>query len=137
MAAFTKSNAYAYDRDRGKHDWSTHVFKYALVNAAASATPAVLADLTQISTGNGWSGPRTLSVTLSQVGGGTKIVIADDTWSASGGSVGPFRTAYIYNDSVAGKPIVGGYDYGSSQTLADGEPFLFDFDGSLGFATGT
>lgn len=139
MAAFNKVNAYSFDKVTGKHVWNSHVYKAMLTNVAPTVASAIKADITDIGTGNGYSaGGMTLdSITLSQSGLTTKCVIADEVLTASGGTIGPFRYVVIYNDSQTSpaKPIVGWYDYGSAQTLADGEPFTIDFDGTLGFWT--
>ena len=42
--------------------------------------------------------------------------------TASGGSVGPFRYIYVYDDTPTSPadPIVGVYDLGSAVTIGDG-----------------
>ena len=42
------------------------------------------------------------------------------TWTASGGDVGPIAGVIIYNDTIAGDPIVGYINFGGSYTVADG-----------------
>jgi len=69
----------------------------------------------------------------SQTGGTYKLTLTDLTLSASGGDVGPFRYVYIYDDTVADKPLVCYLDYGDELTLADGESFVIDFDDTEGF----
>jgi hypothetical protein len=59
-------------------------------------------------------------------------VLADLTLTANGGSVGPFRYVYIYNDDHASDGLICYLDYGSELTLADGEDLLIDFDGTEG-----
>jgi hypothetical protein len=58
-------------------------------------------------------------------------------FTASGGSVGPFRYVVIYNDSATSPvdALVCFFDYGSAVTLADTETFTFDFDGTNGLFT--
>jgi hypothetical protein len=57
----------------------------------------------------------------------------DVVFTASGGSIGPFRYVIIYNDTPTSPadPLVCYYDYGSSITLLDGETFTVDFGASL------
>lgn len=48
------------------------------------------------------------------------------------GAVATFRHVLIYNDTASNDELVGWYDYGSDVTLANGETFTIDFDGSNG-----
>lgn len=139
MATYNKFQDYAEQVNKGVHNWSAHTFKAALSNTAPVATNTVLADITQISSGNGYTagagGGLTLdSVTLTESAGTAKLTIADEVFTASGGSVGPFRYVVIYNDSAASPAdaLVCWYDYGSSITLADTETFTIDFDATNG-----
>ena len=93
----------------------------------------ILGNVTQISYSNLSS--RNLTTSSSgQSGGVYKLVIADLTLTASGGSVAAFRYVYIYNDTVTSPadPLIGYYDYGSSLTLNDGDTFTIDFSPSNG-----
>jgi hypothetical protein len=137
VAAYVKHQDYVEQLNKAKHDWSTHTFKAMLTNAAPTATHSTVADLTEIAAGNGYSagGPALDTVTLTESAGTAKVTIADEVITASGGTIGPFRGVEIYNDSQTSPadPLVGGYDYGSSITLADGETFTIDFDATNGF----
>lgn len=140
MAVYNKFQDYAEQLNRGVHNWGAHTFKAAFTNTAPVATNTVLADITQIATGGGYTGGAgggvTLdSVTLSETGGTAKVTIADEVFTASGASVGPFRYVVIYNDTATAPAdaLVAWYDYGSSITLADGESFTIDFDATNGF----
>ena len=110
---------------KGVHDFTTHTFKLALTNSAPNAaTHDELADITQISATGGYtSGGYTLtSVGYTESSGtATLTTTSPFTITASGGSVGPFRYAVIYNDTSTGDKLIGYYDYGSALTLADGE----------------
>ena len=105
-------------------------FTIALTNVApTAATDAVIADITQISYANLSS--RVLTTTSSAVTTGTlNLILADLTLTASGGSVEAWRYVVIYDETVAGDPLVAFADRGSSVTLADGESVLLDFVGS-------
>lgn len=136
MANFVKVPSFAKAVLRGAHNFETHAFKAALTNVAPASTAAVLADITQIIGGAYPAGGYVLDgVTLSDAAGVAKVAIADDVITASGGTVGALRYAVVYNDTAAGKLLVGYVDYGSSITLADGETLTLDFDPDTGVLT--
>lgn len=141
MAAFNKFQSYVEELAKGTHQWHAHTFKERLLNSAPdAAADAVVADLpAEIASGNGYpAGGMTLdSVSLTRSGGTAKLTIADEVLTASGGTIGPFRYAVIYNDTPTSPadPLVGWYDYGSSITLNDTESFTTDFDGTNGVWT--
>lgn len=117
---------------------ATCSFKVMLTNSAPSASNTVKGDITEISAGNGYSaGGASCSFTSwSQSSGVAKLILADPpTWTASGGSIGPFRYAVLYDDFAATKPLIAYWDYGSSQTLAVGETFTVDLDQTNGVFT--
>jgi len=118
----------------GVHNFRSHTFKVVLTNTAPAATSKVLADIAQVSGGAYTAGGYVLDgVTLSRSGAVSKVAIADELISASGGAIGPFRYAVILNDTAAGKPLVGYTDRGDSITLQDKETVLLDFDpGNVG-----
>ena len=63
------------------------------------------------------------------------MTIADEVFTASGGSMATFRYVVIYNDSQTSPAdaLVAWYDYGSGLTLADTETFTIDFHATNGF----
>jgi hypothetical protein len=133
MATFNKFNDFAEQIGKAIHDFSTHTIKVMLTNTAPTSTNAVKADLTEISAGNGYTaGGTAASATWSETSGTAKLVLADTTFTASGGSIGPFRYAVIYNDTSASDNLIGYYDYGSSISLASGESLTVDFDATNG-----
>ena len=139
MASYNKFQDYAEQLNKAVHNWSTHTFKAVLTNTAPVATNTQLSDITQISTGNGYTagaggGLLLDSVTLVETSGIAKLTIADEVFTAAGGSVGPFRYVVIYNDTATAPAdaLVCWFDYGSSITLADTETFTIDFDGTNG-----
>lgn len=137
MAAYQKFNSFPGQLLRGVHNFASHTFKAVLTNTVPAATNAVLADLTQITASGGYpSGGVVLdSVTITENAGTAKVSIADEVITASGGSIGPFRYASVYNSTATNGPLLAFYDYGSSITLADGESFTLDFDGTNGVFT--
>lgn len=140
MASFNKFNSFVEHLAEKVHDLGADTLKVLLTNSAPSASNTVKADLTEISGGNGYTagGNAATVSSSSQTSGTYKLVLADPaTWTASGGSIGPFRYAVLYNDtpSSPADPLIGWWDYGSSVTLAAGETFTVDFDGTSGVLT--
>ena len=137
MATFSKFNAFVENLAEGVHNFESHAFKVMLVNTAPVAANSVKADLTEISAGNGYTagGNSAALTSSSQTSGTYKLVLADPaTWTASAGSIGPFRYAVLYNDTPTSPadPLIGYWDYGSSVTLSAGETFTVDFDATNG-----
>lgn len=123
---------------KGVHNLASNSFKAALTNSAPSASAHVqLSDITQLSTGGGYTGGAgggiALTTGYTETGGTGTMTASDVTFTASGGSVGPFRYAVIYNDTASSPAdaLVGYLDYGTSITLADGESLTLDFGASL------
>lgn len=138
MATFTKFNNFTYALASKLHNLGADTLYAQLLNTAPVVTNSVETDLpADLSTANGYTaGGVSLGVgTLSTSGGVAKLTIADKTITASGGPIGPFRYVAILNNSATSKDLIGFLDYGSSITLADGEPLLIDFDGSAGAIT--
>jgi len=139
MASFNKFNSFVEALAEKKHDLGADTLKVLLTNTAPVATNSVKADITaEVSAGNGYTaGGNTASVTSSaQTSGTYKLVLGDPaTWTATGGSIGPFRYAVLYNDTATNDELIGWWDYGSAVTLADGESFAVDFDPTTGVLT--
>jgi hypothetical protein len=138
MAAFNKFNSFVEALAEKKHDLGADTLKVLLTNTAPVASNSVKADLTEINAGNGYTaGGNTAAVSSSaQTSGTYKLVLGDPTtWTASGGSIGPFRYAVLYNDTASSDELIGWWDYGSSITLASGESFAVDFDATTGVLT--
>lgn len=143
MATFVKCNDWVEYRNEAAN-CGTDQFVVALTNtapASESSNPVsdgngVIANLTQVAYTN-CSTRNITTASAAQTSGTYKVTLTDLTLTASGGSVGPFRYVYIYDDTVAADPVAGYYDYGSAITLADGESLLIDFDGSAGWLTDT
>jgi hypothetical protein len=137
MASYVKYQQFLEDFGNKVHDLvgTNDTLKVALTNTAPNvATHAVLADITEISAGNGYSaGGADTQNDGSESGGTLTVTGVDVTFTASGGSIGPFRYAVLYNDtpSSPADPLIAYWDYGSSITLATGESLLVDFGASL------
>ncbi len=127
MATYNKFQAWAETMVEGANLGSDQ-FVIALTNSAPVATNSVLADITQISYTNLSS--RNVTTTSSSQTGGTETLVLQDLVMTASGSVGPFRYVVLFDDTLAGDPLVGWWDYGSSITMANGETFTVDFTGA-------
>jgi hypothetical protein len=135
MASFQKFNQFAEDVYEKVHNMGADQFTIALTNTAPVAANSVIADITEISYTNLSSRNVTTSSSV-QTSGIYKLILADLVLTATG-AVGPFRYAVLFNNTPTSPldPLVGFYDYGSSISLANGETFTVDFDGSGGAIT--
>lgn len=131
MATFVKVNSFVEAVAEKVHNLGSDTLTIALTNTSHTSTWTQLSDLTQVSYTN--CSARAITTTSSaQTTGTYKLVLADLVLTASGGTVGPFRYVYIYNDTATNDELIAYWDYGSSITLADGETFTIDFDASNG-----
>jgi hypothetical protein len=106
----------------------------AAANAPSASADLVLSDITEIS--YTYCSSRTVSITSSaQTSGTYKLVLADLTLTASGGSVGPFRYVVLYDNTATSDDLIGWVDYGADITLADTEYIDLNFDGAAGVLT--
>lgn len=135
-SSFNKYNCFVENLAEKVHNLASDTLKVALTNTAPNAaTHALLGDITEISGGNGYTagGNQTVQSSSAQSGGVYTLASADPaTWTASGGSIGPFRYAVLYNATPSSplKPLIGYWDYGSSITLNEGETFTVDLGAS-------
>jgi len=116
-----------------KHNFATDTLKFMLSNTAPTvATDNAISDIVEITAHNGYSagGPTTPQVSSTQSSGTYKLIVTDEVITASGGTIGPFR--YIVLENSTASLVVQYYDYASSITMADGETFTIDTDGSAG-----
>ena len=142
MATFQKANDWV-ENDSEVADLDGDQFVVALSNTAPASetnnpltdTKGVLANVTQISYTN-LSTRNLTRIASVQTGGTYKLDFNDLVLTASGGSVGPFRYIYIYDDTPTSPadPIVGCYDLGSATTITDGSSRTLVFD-PAGFMT--
>lgn len=132
-SAYNKFNDYSEQKNKGVHQWGTHTFKLAFTNTAPVATQTGwnTTDHPAPAAASGYTaGGYTVTTAISETGGTTTVTGTQVVVTASGGSIGPFRYAVLYNDSAASpaKAAVCWFDYGSSITLADGESLTFKFN---------
>ena len=137
MATFNKFNSFVEAVAEKVHNLGSDTLKVVLTNSAPSATNTVLANITQIANGNGYTtGGSTAAQSSSAQSSGTYKLVLDPVVFTATGSLGPFRYAVLYNDTATNDELIGWHDYGSSVTLANaGETFTVDYDGSAGVLT--
>lgn len=135
MATYNKFQQFAEDLGSKVHDLRAagDTLKVYLTNATPDAAlDAVKADLAGITEENGYAAAD-IQNDWTETGGTASLTAVDVTFTASGGSFGPFRYAVVFNDTPTSPadPLVCWHDYGSSITVADGENFKVDFGASL------
>lgn len=137
MASFNKFDSFVEAVAEKVHNLGSDVLKVLLTNTAPVATNTQKSNLTEISAGNGYTagGTQASQSSSAQTSGLYKLVLADVVFTASGGSIGPFRYAVLYNDTATNDELIGWWDYGSSITLLNGETFTVDYDPTNGVLT--
>jgi hypothetical protein len=141
MAWFNKFNCFCLDVANALHDMKTgtaQVYKVYLTNTAPVATNTVYNTPADLSTANGYTaGGTTIGTTTgAQASGVFKFTAGiQPAWTASGGSIGPYQYAVLYNFTSATKPLIGWWDYGTAITLTNGNTFTVTTDLSNGILT--
>lgn len=136
MASAVKYQQFVEDLGNKVHDLvgTNDTLKVMLSNAAPNvATHQVRADVTELTTGGGYtSGGIDTQNDGSESGGTLTVTGVDVVFTASGGTIGPFQYAILYNDtpSSPADPLIQYWNYGSAITLQDGETFTVDFSGN-------
>lgn len=139
MASYNKFNQFVEDLVQKVHDLfgtggSADSCKVMLVNSPAPvATNSVKADLTEIGAGNGYSAGGSAATNNGTRSSGTVTVQGTMVvFTASGGTIGPFRYVVLYNDTPTSPadPLIAWWDYASNLTLNDGETFSVKFNNS-------
>ncbi len=133
MSVFQKFNDFVEQLGKGVHQLHAagHTLKVYLSNELPLDTDTVKADISEITPASGYSaGGEDVQNDYSETGGVATLTCQDITWTA-GATIGPFRYAILYNDSVAGDPLIGFWDYGSAITLLTGQEFKIDFGAAV------
>ena len=130
MATFNKFNQFVADIANKVHNLGSDTLKVGLTNTAPVASNTLYSNITEIGAGNGYTaGGNAATVTSSaQTSGTYKLIAANVTFTATSGSIGPFRYAVLYNSTPANQNLIGWYDYGTSLTITAGNSFQVQFD---------
>jgi hypothetical protein len=138
MASFNKFQNFVEDLCEKVHNLTSDQLEIYLSNATPSASlDAVKADLAEITTGSGYTGPQDTQNTGAEATGTYTLTGTAITITASGGSVGPFQYIVLQNTTPTSPldPLIGWWDYGSALTLNDGDSFTWKPNNSA--STGT
>src|ERR1700753_2047473 len=109
MASFNKFNCFVQDVAHALHDMLTgtaQVYKIYLTNTTPVATNTVYNTPADLSTAHGYTagGNSIGTITRAQPSGTFKLIGGTDpAWTASGGSIGPFQYAVLYNSTSSTK----------------------------------
>jgi hypothetical protein len=129
MAAFQKFNCFVANLADALHNMNTgtsQVYKVYLTNTTPVAANTVYNTPADLSTANGYTAGGTTigTITGSQTSGTFSFSGGTNpSWTASGGSIGPFEYAVLYNSTASGNPLIGWWDYGGAITLTNGNTF--------------
>ena len=132
-SAYNKFDDFSEQLIRGVHDFDANTFKVALTNTAPTAgqTTWNTTDHPPPAAANGYTaGGETTTISITVSGATTTVLGTEVQWTASGGDLGPFRYAILYNDSSTSPAdaAIAWFDYGSSLTLAASETFTLKFN---------
>lgn len=142
MPTFTKFYSFIEAVMEKKHNLSSDTLKWALTSSSPDnpeLTDTVLADITQIAAGNGYTaGGNAATISSSaQTLGTYRLILADTVFTCVTAPMASFRFAVLYNDTATNDELIGYVDYGSLITLNVGESFTVDCNASLGIFTNT
>lgn len=130
MATYNKFQPFVANLANKKHNLASDQLVVALTNTIPTAGMVALSELTEVSYTN-LSSRNITTVSSTQASGTYSLKLADLTLTATG-AVGPFQYVVIYNSTATNFELIGWYDYGSTVTLANGDAFIVDFDGTNG-----
>lgn len=137
MATYNKFQSFVENVSEKVYNLGSDTLKVALTNSAPVNTNTVLANITQISGTNGYTtgGTQATISSSAQTSGTYKLVLADVTFTASGGSMGTFQYVVLYDDTATNDELIAWWDYGTALTITTGNSFTVDFDASAGVLT--
>lgn len=133
MASFNKFDCFVQDEGRKLHNLNSDALNVMLTNVAPVRTNTVLANLTDLATGGGYTAGGTVSAgtAYSQTSGTATLSGGNVVFTASGGGFGPFRYAVLYNATASGGPLIGWWDNGSSVTMAAPNTFTVNLSSNI------
>jgi hypothetical protein len=152
-ASFVKFNDFVHALATKTHNLNSDLLMILLTNTVPNAADTVVDTTTttctvkstsnalEIAAGNGYTkgGNAAAFSSGNDTTGTYKLILTSPTaWTATGGTIGPFEYAVIYNNSsgsTSTRGVIGWWDYGSAVTLQSGETFTVTLDGTNGVLT--
>ena len=136
MASFNKFHCFVENLAEKVHNLGSDTLRVYLTNATPSASADLIkTNLAEIATGNGYTGPSTVTITTSSQTSGTYSLVGNDLspMLTATGNVAAFRYAVLYNDTPTSPvdPLIGWWDYGSTINLVNGDTFTVDFGATI------
>ena len=145
MATYTKFNQTIEDIFKKKIDFSADSFFLLLTNTSPNAADTVCdtstatctikatSNAAEIAAGNGYTKKGgALTITTSSQSAGTFTWAGNQiVFTASGGSIGPFRYCVMFDDTsgaAATRSVIAWWDYGAALTLNSGDTFTVKFN---------
>lgn len=140
MAVFNKFDGFKTQLAAGTHaaaiNANTDALKVYLTAAAVldstTAQKANIAEINMTNEATHGAGGASVNNSTGIVAGVITVVGDDVTFTASGGTVGPFQYVVLYNSTQAGDHCIGYWeDAAGPITLQDGETYTVNFGPSL------
>jgi hypothetical protein len=138
MATWIKYDIFSEHRANNVHDFfgTDHTLKIMLSNTAPNvATHTVRADASELAAGNGYtSGGADINNNGTRSGATTNVAAVTVSWTATGGTIGPFRYVILYNDTPTSPadPLIAYFDNGTpAVTLAIGQNFSVNLPANI------
>lgn len=145
MAIYNKFNQFVEDVFKKKIDVSADSLFVLLTNTSPNAADTVAdtstgtvtikatSNAAEIAAGNGYTkkGGAVTVTTSSQAAGTFTLAANQVVFTASGGTIGPFRYAALFDDTsgaAATRSVIAWWDYGSAVTLNSGDTFTVQFN---------
>lgn len=137
MAAYNKFNQFVGDLATKVHNLNSDTLKIMLTDTAPVATNTIKSNLSEIAAGNGYAAGGTQAVFVSgnDTSGTYKLILSPVVFTASGGNIGQFRYAVLYNATAASGNLIAWWDYGAEVNLTNGNSFTVSLDQANGVFT--
>jgi hypothetical protein len=133
MATFTRPDVFSLNLSNKVYDLDSDTFRWTLSNTApVLASTNLLSNITQISTGNGYTqmtdGAGGLVATMSALsssGQTTTMAQSANVVLTATGAVGPFQYLILVDDTPTSplNPVVGWLNHGSAVTMANTDTY--------------